>query len=68
MEELQIAGGSHVSPNKLRAVAGERKKPRTKITQHKPPKGNVGSWKVAEVVDGRGKQEGGASKNINILT
>ena len=57
-----------MSSTKLRTVAGEQKRPRTKITQHKPPKGNVRSVKVAEVVDGRRKQEGGTSKNVNILT
>ena len=68
MEKLQIVRGSQVSPTELRAAAGEQKRPQTKIAQHKPPKGNVGSEKVAEVVDSRRKQEGGTSKNVNILT
>ena len=57
-----------MSPTKLRAAAGEQKRPRTKIVQHRAPKGNVGSGKVAEVIDGRRNQEEGASKNVNILT
>ena len=68
VEKLQIVGALQVSPTKLRAATGEQKRPRTKIAQHRAPKGNVGSGKVAEVLDGRRKQEGGASKNINILT
>ena len=65
VEKLQIARAVQVSPTKLRAAAGEQKRPRTKIAQHRAPKGNVGSGKVAEVVDGRRKQEGGASKHPN---
>ena len=49
-----------MSPTKLSATAGEQKIPRTKIAQHKPPKGNVESGKVAKAVDGHRKPEGGA--------
>lgn len=68
VEKLQIAGVSYVSPTKFRATAGEQKMLRTKIAQHKLPKGNVGSGRVAEVVNGRRKQEGGALKNVSIFT
>ena len=68
VEKLQIAGALQVNPTKLRAAVGEQKRPRTKITQHRPPKENVGSGKVAEVVDGCRKQEAGASKNVTILS
>jgi hypothetical protein len=68
VEKLQIAGGSQVSPTKLRAAAGEQKRPRTKIAQHKPSKGNIGTGKMAEAVDSRRQHEGGTSKNVNILT
>ena len=56
VEKFQIAGSSYVSPTKLRAAAGEQKMLRTKIAQHKYPKGNVWSEKVAKVVNGRRKQ------------
>ena len=68
VEKLQIAGGSQVSPTKLRAAAGEQKRPRTKIAQHKPLKGNIGTGTMAEAVDSRRQHEGRTPKNVNILT
>jgi hypothetical protein len=68
VEKLQIAGESQISPTKLRAAAGEQKRPRTKIAQQKPPKGNIGTGKMAGAVDSRRQHEGGTSKNVSILT
>ena len=41
-----------MSPTKCRATAGEQKKPKTKIVQHKGSKINIGSEKDADVGDG----------------
>lgn len=51
-----------MNPTKGRATAGEQKRPKTKIAQHKGPKRNIRSGKDAEVGDRRRKQEGGAKK------